>query len=111
MRLMILEMTVSIWSSPISIWDIWSLWSGWPAICRVKLVGCPGGGASWLHWRYESGLEMIPTGTARNAFTVTTDGLREGRAATFPFSKLRRLEATRRETKTQSTFGHVRHLM
>ena len=56
--------------------------SGWPAICRVKLVGCPGGG-DCRHWRYEEGIEMQPTGTARNAFTITTDIYQEGKASTF----------------------------
>ena len=43
------------------------------AICRVKLVGCPGGGAHCRHWRYEEGLEMDPTGTALTSWTITTD--------------------------------------
>ena len=42
-------------------------------ICRVKLVGCPGGGSGCRHWRYEDGLEMTATGTARNSYTITTD--------------------------------------
>ena len=58
--------------------------SGWPAICRVKLVGCPGGGAAgWRHWRYEEGLEMTATGSARNAFTVSTDIYHEGKGLSF----------------------------
>jgi len=64
--------------------------SGWPAICRVKLVGCPGGGGgSCRHWRYEEGLEMTATGSARNAFTVSTDIYHEGKAS-FVFLQLLR---------------------
>jgi hypothetical protein len=54
-------------------------------ICRVKLVGCPGGGAGCRHWRYEEGIEMIATGSASNAFTVTTDTYRAGKASTLPW--------------------------
>ena len=56
-------------------------------ICRAKLVGCPGGGgASCRHWRYEEGLEMTPTGTASNAFTITTDTYHAGTASSRPLA-------------------------
>jgi hypothetical protein len=41
-------------------------------VCRVKLVGCPGGGSSCKHWRYADGLEMQPTDGQMNTFTITT---------------------------------------
>ena len=44
----------------------------WP-ICRVKLVGCPGGGASCYHWRYAKGLEMAPLSDKRDVWELTTD--------------------------------------
>ena len=44
----------------------------WP-VCRVQLVGCPGGGATCGHWRYAKGIEMTPTTENRNVFEVTTD--------------------------------------
>ena len=44
----------------------------WP-VCRVQLVGCPGGGATCGYWPYAKGIEMTPTTENRNVFEVTTD--------------------------------------
>jgi surface protein len=57
-----------------SIWDHHVPWS----VCRVKLVGCPGGGGGCAHWRYSDGIEMVPTNNMSNAFTVTTDKYKVG---------------------------------
>jgi len=57
-----------------------AVWDGhvpWP-VCRVKLVGCPGGGRSCYHWRYQEGIEMIPDTAQRNSFTITTSAYGTG---------------------------------
>jgi len=49
----------------------------WP-ICRVKLVGCPGGGAGCEHWRFREGFEMTPMSGARDVFEITTSAFNTG---------------------------------
>ena len=55
----------------------WDKHVPWP-VCRVKLVGCPGGGRTCYHWRYSEGIEMQPTSSSRNKFTVTTSAYGTG---------------------------------
>ena len=62
--------------------DVWDGHVPWP-VCRVKLVGCPGGGRSCYHWRYAEGLEM-QANAARNTFTLTTSAY--GTGDVFGFS-------------------------
>ena len=51
--------------------NVYDAFVPWP-ICRVRLAGCPGRGASCGHWRYADSLEMTPMNAAKNIFEVTT---------------------------------------
>lgn len=51
--------------------EIYAKFLPWP-ICRAKLVGCPGHGATCGHWRYANQLEMPATSIDRNVFEIKT---------------------------------------
>jgi len=65
--------------------DLYDKFLPWP-VCRVKVVGCPGGGASCYHWRFAQGLEMTAIPENRGIFELTTD--RYGTGDVFGFGAI-----------------------
>ena len=65
--------------------DLYAKHLPWP-ICRVKLVGCPGGGASCYHWRFAQGIEMPMHPENRGVFEITTS--RYGTGDVFGFGAI-----------------------